>query len=83
MNAKLTLKLDQDVIRQAKLYSRDKRQSLSTLVENYFRFLIGGARESEEPDISPTVKELSGIIDLDSESNRHDEYTDYLLEKYS
>ncbi len=83
MNVKLTLKLDQDVILQTKRYARDKRQSLSTLVENYFRFLIGDAKKSAEPDISPTVKELSGIIDLDNETNRHDEYTDYLLEKYS
>ncbi len=34
------------------------------------------------PDISPTVRELSGIINLDSDKNRRDEYTDYLLEKY-
>ncbi len=82
MNAKLTLKLDKDVIAQTKLYARDKRQSLSALVENYFRILIGCDNGAASPDISPTVRELSGIINPDSGTNRHDEYTDYLLEKY-
>jgi hypothetical protein len=38
MNVKLTLNLNKDIIEQAKLYARDKNQSLSSLVQNYFIF---------------------------------------------
>ena len=35
MNVKLTLQLDQDVIEKAKLYAKERKQSLSSLVQNY------------------------------------------------
>lgn len=82
MNAKLTLKLDKAVIKQAKVYAQKKQQSLSALVEDYFRFLLDREQESSIPDISPTVQELSGIIQLDDDIDLHEEYTNYLLKKY-
>ncbi len=82
MNTKLTLHLDKDIIEQAKLYAHDKQQSLSALVENYFRFLLRREHSPASPDISPTVRELSGIIHLAAPEDVREEYTDYLLEKY-
>lgn len=83
MDTKLTLKLDHDVIEQAKDYAAQKRQSLSALVEQYFRFLVVREQEPETPDISPTIQQLSGILDpVDDETVRED-YSDFLVRKYS
>lgn len=80
MNAKLTLKMDSDIIEQAKALALDQHTSLSRLVENYFRILT--AKRKEQEGITPLVKELSGIISLDTDRNVKDEYADYLTEKY-
>lgn len=82
MDTKLTLKLDKDIIEQAKQYAHKKQQSLSALVEAYFRFLLDLDTSPSPSDISPTVKELSGIIQLDESAHIHEDYTNYLLEKY-
>lgn len=83
MDTKLTLKLDKTVIDQAKDYASHKQQSLSALVEQYFRFLVGQHQEPGMPDISPTVQQLSGILPpVDDEAVR-EEYTDFLMRKYS
>jgi len=81
MDTKLTLKLDKDIIEQAKIYAQRKQQSLSALVERYFRCLLDQEHPRSLPTISPTVKELSGIIHLD-DRDLQEEYTTYLLEKY-
>ena len=77
------VELDKDVIEQAKDYAYHKQQSLSALVEQYFRFLVVREQEPEVPDISPTIQQLSGILDpVDGEAVRED-YTDFLVRKYS
>lgn len=82
MNTKLTLKLQKDVIEQAKIYARKHQVSLSALVENYFKFLAI-RKQPSEIELSPMVQELSGIIDLPEDFDLQKEYTDYLTEKYS
>jgi len=78
METKLTLKLDQSVIRSVKKYAQTNNRSLSKLVEDYFRNLIS---ESEpQKQFSPLVEELSGVIfekDL-----RNLDYVNYLEQKY-
>ena len=39
MDAKLTLSIDKEVARRAKVYAKNKGRSLSDLVENYLRLL--------------------------------------------
>jgi len=82
MNTKLTLKLDKDIIERAKSFAKEKHTSLSMLVANYFKSLD---EHKDEPDLelSPIVQELSGIIELPEDFNLKEEYTDYLIEKYS
>ena len=82
MNTKLTLKLDKEIIEKAKSYAKEKQTSLSVLVANYFKSL---AEDKDEPDLelSPIVQELSGIIALPEDFNPKEEYTRYLIEKYS
>ena len=83
MDAKLTLKLNQDSILLAKNYVAEKGISLSKLVENFFDSI---SRESAEmsatPQYSPLVQELSGIISLPADFDEKREYEGYLRKKY-
>ena len=81
MDTKLTLKLDEDIIKKAKDYAKTKNRSLSHLVEDFFRIITTEKEETEE-HYSPIVLELSGSIQLGSEEDLKDEYADYLIEKY-
>ncbi len=84
MDTKLTLKLDKDIIEETKVYAKQKQQSLSSLVEQYFLFLITNQKETSElSEISSTVQQMSGILDprtLDEDKNA---YVDFLEKKYS
>ncbi len=82
MNTKLTLKLDKDIIEQAKIYAKNKQTSLSVLVANYFKSLADEKLETEI-ELSPIVQELSGIIELPDNFDLKEDYTNYLIEKYS
>ena len=78
MQAKLTLKMDKDVIESMKCYAANNKKSLSRLVEDFFKTSIEETKDMIS--ISPLVKELTGIInEKDLESNG---YIDYLEKKY-
>lgn len=64
MNTKLTLTLEKEVIEVAKKYAKQKGQSLSGLVENYFKLLTKEV-ETERAELSPKVKSLRGILKVD------------------
>jgi len=81
MNTKLTLKLNKKAIEQAKRYAKRRNQSLSGLVENYFK-LIAEAESEESIEISPNVQDLVGIIELSDNFNLKEEYGNHLEEKY-
>jgi len=80
METKLTLKLDQETIEQAKIYAKKKNLSLSKMVEKYFKSLTDDNTKGK--NTTKLVKELSGIIDLKDSANPRDEYTEHLIEKY-
>ena len=78
METKLTLKLDQSVIKSAKRYAEMNNRSVSKLVEDYFRNLV--MEDDSIEKYSPLIEELSGVIsekDLDKLN-----YVDYLEKKY-
>lgn len=62
MTTKLTLTIEEDVIRTAKFYAQKKGRSLSDLVENYLKTLASKDTPSEE--LSPRVKRLVGAVKL-------------------
>jgi predicted HicB family RNase H-like nuclease len=39
LNTKLTITIEKEVIEIAKVYAKEKGQSLSEMVENYFKFI--------------------------------------------
>jgi len=80
MDAKLTLKLDQDIVAEAKKYAKGKNLSLSKLVENYLHQITKQKKVKEE--ISPLVKSLSGILKMDEQADYKKDYTSYLSKKY-
>ena len=80
MDTKLTLKLEQSVIKKAKEYAKSQRTSLSRLIENYL-LNITNEKDSKEK-ITPLVKSLSGIIDLSNEDDYKKGYSDFLANKY-
>ena len=79
MTTKLTLSINSDVVEKAKSYLKSSSQSLSGLVEEYFRLLIK-TREQKKVD-TPVVKELTGIL-RNLKRSEKDVIYDYLKEKY-
>ena len=80
MNTKLTLKLNGDIIEQAKTYAKAKNTSLSKLIESYLSLLID---PNEKQDITPLVKSLSDIIDLPKDVDHKANYRKHILNKYT
>ena len=81
MEAKLTLKLNDNSIGRAKEYVAKKKTSLSSIVENFFDSLTLN-NETAQFSYSPLVNELSGIIHLDENYDYKSDYTSYLDKKY-
>ncbi len=82
METKLTLKLNQDVIENARKYSKAHHRSLSGLVEAYFRRLGNLNKDLPPVELSPVVKVLSGVLKESDIENWKDGYTDWLKKKY-
>ena len=82
MEAKLTLSLDNEVIKSAKKYAKDKHTSISKMVENYFYYLTAEDKDINEKVINncPITDQLLGSVMIDINPEKYKE--DYLLEKY-
>jgi macrodomain Ter protein organizer (MatP/YcbG family) len=81
MDTKLTIKLDNDVISRAKRYARHRRTSLSRMIESFLDSVT--QNETDDIEITPLVKSLSGVIKLPEDFDYKKERTDYLIKKYS
>jgi hypothetical protein len=81
MDTKLTLKLEKSHIERAKKYAAKQKTSLSSLVEKYFAFLSDIDSEAGM-EITPTVKKISGVLELESDFDLKNEKRKRLLEKY-
>jgi len=82
MENKLTLRLNNDVIKRAKIYARNHQISLSKMLESYLDSLTQQVDEEKKESVTPLVKSLSGVIDLPSDFNYKKEYRNYLEKKY-
>ena len=71
MATKLTLTIEEEVIRAAKTYAKKKGRSVSDLVETYLKNLAGNNKTAD--DLSPQVKRLIGSVNLPSDFNYKDE----------
>jgi hypothetical protein len=81
MDAKLTLNIDRDVARKAKVYAKKEGRSLSDLVENYLKLLTKNSA-IENSEYSPRVKALLGSVTLPKDFDYKKELADALVNKY-
>ena len=79
MDTKLTLKLNNGVIEQAKKYAKNNNISLSRLIENYLQAVTKDGMKDIK--ISPLVESLTGVIDL--KENKDKQYSEFLSKKYA
>ncbi len=80
MRAKLTLRLDAELIQLAKSYSRETGKSLSQIVADYFARLTARPAE-EETATTPLVRSLRGSLqgaEIDEDDYRRHLETKYL-----
>ena len=77
MDTKLTLRLDQQVIEEAKKYAKQKNISLSQLVESFLARLTQSDEGGKQ--YTPLVESLSGLV---AEEDLRDDYGDHLERKY-
>ncbi|MBC9795118.1 DUF6364 family protein [Sinomicrobium weinanense] len=82
MNTKLTLTIEKEVIEIAKAYAKEKGQSLSEMVENYFKLVTVSRRKIKEKQLSPKVRKLRGIIKTDGNIDYKQTLTEELSKKY-
>jgi hypothetical protein len=79
MQTKLTLRLDDQLIRRAKLYARKSGKSVSELVADLFGRLHAPNGPAETP-LSPVVKRLAGS--LTGKNVQISDYRKYQADKF-
>ncbi len=81
MNTKLTLTIEQNVIKRAKKYARRKGRSLSNIIENYLK-VITKEESRDDIEITPLVKSLKGSFKAPKDFDYKKELSKRLSEKY-
>jgi hypothetical protein len=84
MQTKLTLDLDEALIRKAERWAQQHHISISDVIANFLRQLPDLDQSLE---LDPWTQSLVGVIQLDEMSDSpqemlHERYVDYLEEKY-
>ncbi len=82
MNTKLTLTLEKEVIETAKVFAKEKGQSLSELVENYFKLLTRNSAKSKQNQLSPKVKALKGILKVQPDFDYKEVLKEEIIKKH-
>lgn len=82
MNTKLTLSIEHEVIVNAKKYAKERKRSLSDLIENYL-ILIANDNSDKEIELSPIVKMTKGTFTAPKNSDYKQVLADRLKTKYS
>jgi len=80
METKLTLRLNKNIINKAKNYAHLHNISLSKMIESYLDSIT--KQEKTTTEISPLVKSLSGVINLEQDYDYKEDYSSFLKEKY-
>jgi len=77
MQTKLTLRLEDSLIQQAKDYAKQHDKSLSQVVSDYFQALT---QKSNKPLTAPVTQSLIGVLDASNVDAT--DYKKHLEEKY-
>lgn len=88
MDAKLTLKLDKEIIELAKIYVKERGTSLSKFIEEMLRQRVKAKEYDIYAELSPEVREIAmhfkdeGKVKLPEDFDFKKSKADYLLKKY-
>lgn len=83
MQQKLTLRMEDNIIKKAKSFAHSRQVSLSKIVADYFKFLV--VAEEQQPLLkkTPVLRELTGILKTNGNSNDLiNKYKTHLTDKY-
>lgn len=83
MGKKLTLSIDEKLIKAAKLHATKTGQSLSAMVETFFRAMT---EKRKAPKLTGIVGELAGVaskLNQCTDEELKQEYREHLEKKYS
>ncbi|MCL6219588.1 DUF6364 family protein [Zunongwangia pacifica] len=84
MNTKLTLSIEQEIVKRAKKYAKDKNRSLSDIIENYLKILTKEEQKEKANKLNPIVKSLKGSFKMPkADMDYKEELRKRLEEKYS
>jgi hypothetical protein len=88
MKTKLTLVMEDEVIYNAKIYAKNKEESLSSLVENYLKAVavsskLTNPKKSNSKKSISLIEKYRGIISLPENYDYKKEIGLYLLKKYN
>lgn len=78
MNTKLTLRMDEAIVRKAKIEAKRRGKSVSRMVAEFIEAI--GSRPESEMLLPPTTASLLGI--LKGHKVSEDGYKEHLREKY-
>ena len=81
MNTKLTLTIEQTIIKKAKKYAKQKGRSLSDIIENYLKIITKDKLKSGI-EITPLTKSLKGSFKAPDDFDYKKQLTKGLSEKY-
>lgn len=84
MTTKLTLTIDKAVLQNAKSYAKGHQQSLSKIVEVYFKTLQNErAEEDLSPQLNAIIQQLPKVSKDFSEENLENSRYEHLSQKHS
>ena len=78
MNTKLTLRMDENIVRKAKTEAKRRGKSVSRMVAEFIESI--GAQQNSEKDLPPTTASLVGI--LKGKEISEEDYKTHLRDKY-
>ena len=81
MNTKLTLSIEDTLIKKAKLYARREGRSLSDIIENYLKVIIKEDKTLSNKS-TPITNSLKGSFNLPKDFDYKKEISEILTDKY-
>ena len=80
MTTKLTLTVEEEVIKKAKSYAKHTGRSLSELIERYLETLIDEHKDTKQ--LSPKLRKLVGVVTLPDDFGEKKELDTYFQNKH-
>ncbi len=81
MTTKLTLTIEEEVIKTAESYAQKNGHSLSELVENYL--IASSSADKNLEELSPRVKRLMGSIKLEDDFDYKKSLEEQFVERHN